>query len=162
MDLLFGFYQYWYVFWGQSKPTVIQWVHHKILAEFFFIWENQKHVRWKRMLGFIEKLCSSLFQLILHGLWWKLVHFHLVSEIPNVFMHYQLDEKFRHSVTAFYGPDWLAGMVFCHGLDLTDKFGRTFLIRPIRVRHQCYRPFVIIIRLIQLFSNPWLCFQIVT
>ena len=33
-----------------------------------------------------------------------------------------------------YGPDWLARIVANHGLDFTNKFGSSFLIRTIRVK----------------------------
>ena len=60
--------------------------------------------------------------------WLKLGHFH----IPG------------------YGPDWLAGIV-THGLDLTNNFRSSFIIRTIRVNLLSCHTFVIFIGLIQLF-----------
>ena len=75
---------------------------------------------------------------------------HLLWEIPNVFMHYSLDTKLRHSLVSCYT---LAMIVVNYGLDLSNKFGSSFLIRTIRVSHPSCCSIVIPIQLIQQFSN---------
>ena len=66
-------------------------------------------------------------------------------------MHYLPDKKLRHFHVPGYGPDWLDGIVVNHGLDLTLKFGCSFLIRTSRGRIPSCRTFVITIGLIQFF-----------
>ena len=83
---------------------------------------------------------------------------HLVWEIPNVFMHHQLNKKLRQSMNG-YESDWLARTVVNNGLDLNKKFRNSFLIRTIWVGLLSYRTFIITIRLIQVFSNPLHCPQ---
>ena len=73
-----------------------------------------------------------------------------------------LIKKLRHFHLFGYGPDWLAGIVVNHDLDLTNKFGSTFLIRMMRVRLLISHTFVITIVLIQLLPNPLCRSQIYT
>ena len=51
-----------------------------ILAEFFLIWEKAKHVQLGRMLEFVQKLCSVVFPLVLHGQWLKIGPFLIFYE----------------------------------------------------------------------------------
>ena len=92
-------------------------------------------------------------------------------EIKNM-LFFILYEKYRKSLctvctnSAFqvpgFGPDWLAGIVVCHNLDLCKKLMFSFPIRTIRVRLLSCRTFVISARRIQLFSNPLHCPHIVS
>ena len=104
---------------------------------------------WKGCLSLLKSFAarssSCLSQkLALSGIEW---------EIPNVFMHYLPDEKLRHSHVSDYEPNWLAGIVINHGLDLTTNFRSSFLTWTIRVRLRCSRTFVITTGLDQFFSN---------
>ena len=105
----------------------------------------------------VQKLSSMVFSIVLCDPWSKLALSHIVWEIPNVVMHYLPDKKVKHSHASGCGPDWLAGIVVNHGLDLTDKYGSAFLIRTIRVRLWRCSTFVITIRLVQLF---WILYTI--
>ena len=81
----------------------------------------------------------------------KVTFSYRVWEIPNVIIS---DKKLRHPYVSEYEPVCLAGIVGNHSLDFTNKFWSSFLIRKIRVRLPSGHTFVIMIGLIQLFSNP--------
>ena len=68
-------------------------------------------------------------------------------------MHFQPDKKVRHFHVPGCRPDCIAGIVANHGQALSNKFRCCFLIRTIKMKHPNCRTFVIIIWLIQLFSN---------
>ena len=145
----------------ESKPLFVLWVHHLILTEIFLICDKKtlkKYIWLDGMLEVVDRLSSVVFVLVLGGLWWKLAFSHNVWEIPNVFMHYQLDKKLWHSHVAGYGPDWLAGIIVNHNPDFMYKFEcfllLFFIIRTIILRLSSSRIFAITIRFIQLFSNP--------
>ena len=38
---------------GDSKPMVVLWILHLILADFFLFWEKTKYVQLKEMLEFV-------------------------------------------------------------------------------------------------------------
>ena len=59
---LVGFHQFRNILWKQSKPRVIMWVHHLILAKIFLIWIKMLLV--VRMLEFVQKLFSAIFPLV--------------------------------------------------------------------------------------------------
>ena len=82
----------------------------------------------------------------------KLVYTDLVWEILNIFMHYQPDKKLNYLHVSGNRPDCYAGIVNSHDLDLTKKFGSSFLVRTIRGRLPNCRSFVITIGIIQLFT----------
>ena len=58
-----------------------------------------------------------------------------------------------------YELDWLTGIIVNYGLDLTNKFRSSFLIRIIRVNHPTCPTYIITIGLIQIFLNILYCFQ---
>ena len=45
-------------------------------------------------------------------------------------MHYLHDKEHRHSYVPGYEPDWLAGIVVNHGLNLTNKLDRPYQNDP--------------------------------
>ena len=68
-------------------------------------------------------------------------------------MHYQSDKKFRNFCVSGYEPNWFAGIIVNHSLDLTYMFGSSRM-RTIWVKRPSCRTFVIINKLYQLFPNP--------
>ena len=112
------------------------------------------------MHKFVQKACSSVFPLLLYMTCdIKLAMFHLVLEIPSVFMHYQPDKKLKYSPISGHGSDSLAVIVINHGLDHSNKFGSSFL-RTIRVRLPSSRIIITTIKLILQFSTRPNCPQI--
>ena len=65
--------------------------------------------------------------------------------------------KFKRFHVTTNEPVWPAWLVVNHGFVFSNKFGSSFLIRTIRVGFRGYWISVIIISLIQLFSNPLHC-----
>ena len=123
----------------------------------FFIWEC-----WWSPRPFLS--CSPLPGPTLKGPCDVLTHLVgcatiCVWEIPNIFMHYLPDKKLRHSNVPGFEPNWFARVIVNHGLNLTNKFESSFLIRTMRVN---LSSFIISIELIQLFCNLLYCCQIDT
>ena len=74
MDWLFGFHLYLYILWEHTPSDP---------AEIFLIYEKAKHVRWKGMLEVVQKLCSVVFPLVLHGLRKKLSLSQVHAQLPR-------------------------------------------------------------------------------
>ena len=85
---------------------------------------------WRRYLNLLKNFAvwSFLSFMVCDK---KLDFSYFVREISNVFMHHLPDKKLKHSYVPVYEPDWLAGIVFNHSLDLTKKFGNSLLNRMI-------------------------------
>ena len=66
-----------------------------------------------------------------------------ILDMLNIFMHYLPDKKLWHSHVSCYGPNWFAGIIVNHGLDLTNKFRHSFFMRTIRVKFLSCCTFVI-------------------
>ena len=98
---------------------IVLWFHHLILAKIFPIWEKSKHVWLEGMLKFVEKLCHTVFPLILPGLWWELA---FSSHMRNIFMHFQPDKNLTPSQVSSFKPDQLAGITVNNDQDLSSKF----------------------------------------
>ena len=75
---------------GQSKPAVVLWVYHLILAEFFSFKKNQSRFGWSGCL-------SVLNSFVVWSFFWtfmacdKNCPFHILK--GSVFMHYLPDKK---------------------------------------------------------------------
>ena len=139
MDWIFFIFINIGIFCGDraNQSMVVLWVPHLILAKIFLRWEKAKHVWLEGRLEFVWKLCSIIFTLVLSWLVMKKKKkkkrrtFWIY--ISNIFIHYLPYKKLRHS----YESDWLTRIIVNHGLDLTNKFRSSFLIRTIRVMLPC-------------------------
>ena len=117
------------------------------------------------LIGKDTWVCSKALQ---HGLSFcpswpmikKMLLFHYVWEILNVFMCYMPDKKLKHSYVTDYGLDRIAEIIVNHSLDFSYKLRISFLIRTIRVRLLSCHTFIIPTGLIQFFSSPLQCPQL--
>ena len=118
-DKVFGFYCCRYISWILSKPTAVLWIHRLILAE----------ICWSGCLSLFKNFVAWSFFLSFMAYDKRIALSHLLWEIQNVFMYYLPDKKLRHFYVLGNGPDWLAGIVVSHGLDLSNTFWNYFQIR---------------------------------
>ena len=61
-----------YIFGGQSKSMVVEWVHHLDQAEIYLIWEKNKGCLVRGDAWVCWKAIASV-SLVLHSHWWKFV-----------------------------------------------------------------------------------------
>ena len=58
VDWVFGFHHYWYILWGQNKPTVVLWVHIWAWQKFFSSKKKQSMFSWRGFLSLLKSFTA--------------------------------------------------------------------------------------------------------
>ena len=124
------------------------------LQIFFSYEKNQIMFDWRGSLTLYKRFAVRFFPLsfmVYDKNWLFLFKF----EKYRMFLCTTCQKKKIQSLPCLgYGFHWLAWTAVNLSLDLSNKFGRSFLIRAQRVRLLSCHTFVITIGYIEIFSNP--------